>query len=200
MPTYDMLPEPVVCSAYWLHSSVPHCSTPISCVPPPPLKASQVPVKPLAAMTSSEPSSKLEIMPGRGSQAPASTHCPAAQFWPSGQAIPQPPQLLRSVMVLAHVPLQSVWLGPQPQTPPVQLCPVGQALPHAPQCCALVIGLTQVPSHEMLPATGQPQLPPAQLSLAPHMLSQAPQWLRLVFTSTQLLPHWVSVAAQVPQT
>ena len=67
-------------------------------------------------------------------------HTPLAQSWPVGQAIPQPPQLFRSVLVLTQTPAHAVCPGGHEitHTPAVHTWPPAHALPHIPQCARSV--------------------------------------------------------------
>ena len=62
-------------------------------------------------------------------------------------AIPQAPQLLESVLVLAHCPLQLVVPVGQPQVPPEQAMGEGQVTLQLPQLSGSVAGVTQLEPH-----------------------------------------------------
>jgi hypothetical protein len=106
--------------------------------------------------------------------------------------MPQPPQLLGSVLVFTQVPLQSFspvaqfWL----QTPMSHRLPAPQTLPHCPQLLGSLSVLVQTPPHSCSPP-GQVQVAERQISLALHALEQLPQCWGSVCSSTQLFPHCV---------
>ena len=64
-------------------------------------------------------------------------HMPPVQVCPAAQALPQAPQLSRSVAVVTHAPAQAVWPDGHcieaMHMPPVQVLPAGQVLPQVPQ-------------------------------------------------------------------
>ena len=74
---------------------------------------------------------------------PPHEHLLSAQVAPSGQRVPQPPQLRMSDARLTQPSApQQVWprlhlspLGGQPQLPPRQIVPTGQMAPQSPQFC-----------------------------------------------------------------
>lgn len=63
------------------------------------------------------------------------------------QRFPQAPQLLTSLCVSTHIPLQSCLGAAQvgTQAPAVHDCPIGHARPHAPQLLGSVCVSTQAP-------------------------------------------------------
>lgn len=71
------------------------------------------------------------------------TQAPAVQLWVDVHAREQPPQLLRSVAVLTHIPPQKVSPVGHTQRPAEHEVPVGQRFPHAPQLLESVAVLTQ---------------------------------------------------------
>lgn len=112
---------------------------------------------------------------------------------PESQLRPQAPQLLSSLDVLMHVPLQHD-------------CAPEQVRPHAPQF-ATVSSVTQVPLQHIRPAVQagpapQPppatQLPATQVWPAAHARPHIPQCSALVLTSTQPPPQQLAVAAHEP--
>jgi hypothetical protein len=58
-----------------------------------------------------------------------------------------PPQLLVSLWVSTHAPLQSVWPEGQTQLPFVQVAVFGHTLPHPPQLAGSVCSSTHPPLH-----------------------------------------------------
>jgi hypothetical protein len=76
-------------------------------------------------------------------------HAPAMHDWPAMQATAQPPQLLWSVIVSTHVPLQNVVPVPQidAHAPAVHDWPAGHARPQAPQWLLSLDVSTQAPPH-----------------------------------------------------
>jgi hypothetical protein len=73
---------------------------------------------------------------------------PEAHCVPTGQVLPQVPQLLASKLTFTQAPLQSLKPGGQvgAHIPPKQ-DPGGQACPHEPQLAALEARSTHWPSH-----------------------------------------------------
>ena len=73
---------------------------------------------------------------------------PATQTLPVAHAVPQAPQWVGSVWVLAHAPEQSVRL-PQPRSvhDPALHSPMPHPVPHVPQFLGSVWRLTQLPLH-----------------------------------------------------
>jgi hypothetical protein len=94
---------------------------------------------------------------------------------PAPQAMPQPPQLLGSLLVSVHVPLQSVCPDGQPppplatQVPLEQVVPEPHTLPQLPQLLGSLARVTQAPAHSTVP-DGQliTQVPPAHTVPAVH--------------------------------
>src|SRR5262249_58313456 len=86
--------------------------------------------------------------PGRavGPAGQVRPHAPPTQSWPLGPCRPQLPQLLGSLLVLTHVPLQRLCPDGQVQLPPLQLWPPPQTRPQTPQLLASVCRLTQPPA------------------------------------------------------
>jgi hypothetical protein len=73
----------------------------------------------------------------------------------SGHLFPQKPQLLGSVAVSTHCPLQSSLVSGQAHCPMTHSLPPVQTLPHAPQLLGSLAVSTHVPLHEVCPV-GQP--------------------------------------------
>jgi hypothetical protein len=72
---------------------------------------------------------------------------PAEQRWPSGQALPQVPQLVESVITSAQAAPQAAKPVAQPQTPLLQVWPAPQALPQAPQLAGSTFVAVQLDPH-----------------------------------------------------
>jgi len=123
------------------------------------------------------------------------TQAPATQAAPAGQALPQAPQLLGSVVTLAQAPAQTIWPAGQVQVPETQAAPAEQTLPQAPQLLGSVDTLTQAPLlHLIWPGGhgGKRQAPFRQTAPAGQALPQAPQLLGSIVRSTQAVPHRVN--------
>jgi hypothetical protein len=120
-----------------------------------------------------------------------------------GQTLPQLPQLLGSVLVLTHAPLQPDWPAPQQTEFMHAFCPM-HLLPHAPQLLLSVVSLTQAPLHEfgVDPAQARPHLLPEHVAEpvpalgAGQTLPHAPQLLVLVDVSMHTPPQLVCPAGQ----
>jgi hypothetical protein len=104
---------------------------------------------------------------------------PATQFCDVEQALPQPPQLFGSVLVLVHTPPHSVRLPWQVHAPPLQVAPAGQALPQLPQLFGSVAEL----AHE--------QAPPEHTWPDEHEWPQLPQLFGSVVVFVHAPPHTV---------
>jgi hypothetical protein len=78
-------------------------------------------------------------------------HAPPLQVCPRAQAFPHDPQLLASVCVSTHAPLQSSLPPAHAQAPPAHDVPLGQTLPHPPQLLGSVVVSMQVPLHAAVP-------------------------------------------------
>lgn len=117
--------------------------------------------------------------------------------------MPQAPQLLTSVAVLVHAPLQRVWPDGQTQAPPEQDCPAGHLFPQAPQWLASLCRFTQAVPHRVW-AHVVAQLPFEQVSPLAQVRPHAPQFLGSVWVFTQVPPQLVcpvgQVGVQVPET
>ncbi len=94
------------------------------------------------------------------------------------------------MLVLTHVPSQSVAPPVHSQAPSVQRPKGPQLVPQAPQLRGSVSVSTQSAPHIVRPP-GQDawQVPPAQSSPLAHAVPQAPQFIASVLVSTQLAPH-----------
>ena len=71
---------------------------------------------------------------------------PDEHIVPAIHTLLQAPQLLGSLLIFTHVPLQTLLPFAQ-QTPSVQLSPAPQALPHAPQLALSVFTSVQLLPH-----------------------------------------------------
>ena len=97
---------------------------------------------------------------------PSEHDCPDTQMLAPVPALPQPPQLLGSVLVLVHAPLQSAsGSAPQVQVPALQNWPLVQALPHEPASRAPQL---------LLSDSGFTQLPPQSMSVRGHEVTHLP--------------------------
>ena len=126
-------------------------------------------------------------------------HLPAEQINPLGQMVPQPPQLLRSVLVLTHILLQRVKPVPHNnvQAPLTQVRPVAQDLLQAPQFRESVLVSTHIPELQRVGAVeGQTkvQAPLTHCRALEHWLAHLPQWLLSVCVLTQAPLQLVGVA------
>jgi hypothetical protein len=120
------------------------------------LQAPPVQVKPLVGshFTSQSPQLLLSL-PGSMQDVPQiflgskqsvlPTHFPLLQTSVALQAVPQAPQLLASLLMFTHVPLQSVVPVAQPHFPAVQVWPVAHLVLQAPQLSLLLWRSTQAP-------------------------------------------------------
>ncbi len=92
--------------------------------------------------------------------------------------VPQPPQLLGSVWVSTHAPLQSVVPLGHAQVPLEQVAPVGHAVPQAPQLCGSLASVTQALPHKVCPAGHVMLMQCPDLHVFPeaHAWWQEPQW------------------------
>jgi hypothetical protein len=66
---------------------------------------------------------------------------------PTAHTIPQPPQLLRSVLVSTHASPQRMLGGRQSHTPSRHDAPPVHAIEHPPQFSGLALVLTHAPPH-----------------------------------------------------
>jgi hypothetical protein len=85
----------------------------------------------------------------RGGAQPCSVQVPEAHCVPTGQMLPQVPQLLASKLTFTQAPLQSLKPGGQvgAQVPPTGRPRAGKLAPHEPQLAALEARSTHWPSH-----------------------------------------------------
>jgi hypothetical protein len=122
----------------------------------------------------------------------AHTHCPDRQVDPPVHAFPHAPQLLLSVCVLTHAPLQNVApVVAQAQAPFWQVAPPEplHVVPHPPQLALSLFKLTHAPLQSVrFPVHMAAHLPRLQTTCPPdgpeHALLHAPQLLRLDAIST----------------
>ena len=124
-------------------------------------------------------------------------HAPAEQTWPAGQTMPQPPQLVGSLLVSVQTPRQRVPLSKQPQLPLWQLVPPPQRTPHAPQSRLLVCRSTHALPHVVSPVAQAPVHSPDEQSWLPvQALPHVPQSSGLVERLTHTPLQLVSPAGQ----
>jgi hypothetical protein len=128
-------------------------------------------------------------------------HAPALQvpfaFGGDVQALPQVPQLLVSLCVATHWPLQFVVPVGQltAHAPFEQTCPVAHVTPQPPQLALSVWALTQVLPQRVRPVEQLlPQVPLLQNAVPPlcggaQTTPQAPQFCGSDETDRQLVPH-----------
>ena len=140
---------------------------------------------------------------GDGALAQVSEHAqaPATQLCAEEHAVPQPPQLPRSVAVLTHAPLHSVRPLGHTQRPPAHVVLEGQRLPQAPQLALSLAVSTHAPLHDVVP-DGHTQRPPLHPVPEGQRVPQAPQLFESVEVLTQAVPHAVVPVghAQRPET
>jgi hypothetical protein len=79
-------------------------------------------------------------------------HLPFEQTWPVGHTLPQPPQLLGSLVVSLQTPLHRISGFVQAQVPFWQLVPPVQLVPHPPQLVGSICSFTHEAPHCMRPA------------------------------------------------
>lgn len=117
-------------------------------------------------------------------------HAELVQSWSKRQVLPQPPQLLASMLVLTQRSPHGVSPVGHLQSPPLQTNPGEHALPHAPQLATSLPRSTH-PVGQMSDAAvvGHVHWPSRQTCPAPHTFPQEPQFAAFVFTSTQPLGH-----------
>ncbi len=113
---------------------------------------------------------------------------------PVGQEIPQPLQLLGSLVVLTQLSVDGQNVGTldgQVQPPSVQaLLGLAQVLPHPPQLLASLVRLTQVSLSGQkvgYEADGQAQPPSTHVSGVVQEVPQVPQLLESLVVLTQVL-------------
>jgi hypothetical protein len=110
-----------------------------------------------------------------------------------GHVMPQPPQLLLSVVVSTQFPLQQVLpviqgeFMPHLHCPPEQVSPVGaQAVPHIPQLLAFELVSTHVPLQSVGAELGHLQLPLWQVCTPGHTVPHIPQFIESLLRSVQV--------------
>lgn len=101
-------------------------------------------------------------------------HILPRQVVPAAHLAPQPPQLVGSVAVVAHEPLQFVWPELQ-QIPVKQFWPAAQARPHVPQLLGSLEKLTHFPLHATVGEVHMRQPVPLQKPLAQVLVVAAAQ-------------------------
>jgi hypothetical protein len=120
------------------------------------------------------------------------THCAFTQSLPTGQVIPQPPQLFESTVSGMQLPLQNASPAGQVHAPATQDDPPPQTRPQAPQLSTSVWRFTHAPLQFVTPAAAGQEtahLPLAQTSLAGQTVAQAPQWVGFDARSTHCPPQ-----------
>jgi hypothetical protein len=142
-------------------------------------------------------------------------HTPAEHWVPIPQTIPQPPQLLLSVVSSTHWLPQGVKpvLHVKPQLPLQVALPLAggwQATPHPPQLAMSPDSLTHDPLQAVSPAAqlsvhllAEQDALPLPVTGGRQALAHAPQLSGSVVSSTHALPHAVPVAQpgwQLPAT
>ena len=133
---------------------------------------------------------------------PAEQHTPFVQVPP--QALPQPPQLARSVAVFVQVPavhsakfVAHLILQALPSHAALPLLGgAGQFLPQLPQFAVAVVKSTQDVPHSCFEPQSVVQVPFKQTWPVAQALPQLPQLVPELFTSTQLPLQFVWPAAQ----
>jgi hypothetical protein len=93
--------------------------------------------------------------------------------WPATQALPHPPQLATSLMVLEQAMPHAIKGGGHEQPPFTQVCVPPHTLPHDPQLLASVLGFTHAPPHGAVPTGHCPVAAPAA-PLLPATLDMPP--------------------------
>jgi hypothetical protein len=121
---------------------------------------------------------------------------PAAQVAPPEHALPQKPQLRRSVATSTQAPLQFVRPTPHESehAPCEQTWPL-QATPHPPQLFGSAIVSTQAPLQSAYPVA-QVQIPAVQTWEVPQATSQPPQWAASLLMSAHPVPQSTSPGEQ----
>jgi len=126
---------------------------------------------------------------------PRQPHVPLMQASAGLHALPQEPQLFRSVETLVHTPehASGVEASVHSHFPLRHEKPVPQTVPHVPQLSLAVFRSTQPEAQESgATLEGHAQLPSRQTWSFPHDFPQAPQWAVLDFVSTHAPPQSVS--------
>jgi hypothetical protein len=78
-------------------------------------------------------------------------HVPATHIAPPVQGFPHLPQLLLSVVVSVHVPLQKVCVPGHVHALVTQVCPPTHAVPQVPQLLLSLVVSVQLPLHDVCP-------------------------------------------------
>lgn len=115
-------------------------------------------------------------------------HEPFAQAWPPWHLLPQEPQFVGSLVMLAQLlPLQTISPAAHEllQTPLEHTRPPVQALPQVPQFAPSALGFTQLPL-QFVSIPEHTHAPPEQLWPWPHVLLQPPQLELSVRMSTHM--------------
>lgn len=120
----------------------------------------------------------MQVSPGpHAGEHGVSTHEPPVQVCDAAHAIPQPPQLLRSVCASTQAP-------PQQRVPPVHDAPS----PHW-QVFSGVPGVQVSPAAQVGVQTGVVHAPPTHAWPSPHAMPQPPQFASSLCPSTQAPPQ-----------
>jgi hypothetical protein len=143
----------------------------------------------LVLSPSSHPSEAVVLQSPKPVLHTATPQRPATQkgvAFGSEHAIPHPPQLAGSLLVLVHAPEQLVRPAPHEaaQVPPPQICPEAHARPHIPQLALSVWRLLQVVPHAVCP-TGHEiwHVPVWQICPEAHARPHIPQLSRSFWRS-----------------
>jgi hypothetical protein len=113
------------------------------------------------------PSTQVSPAPQAGMQATTIRQVPPMQVWPAGQARPQPPQCIGSVLMLRQLIEQHISPGEHAgmhaaagtHAPIMHISPAAQGVPHAPQFIASVCVLTQRPVQQLADPPHRPAAP-----------------------------------------
>jgi hypothetical protein len=106
-----------------------------------------------------------------------SVHAPVEHVGVAGgQTSPQPPQLLGSLCMAVHEPLQMMPPFGHPHTPAWHVNPVPHCERQVPQFELSVFRSTQTPPHIVKPGL-HAHAPAEQVALGPHLMPQPPQLL-----------------------
>src|SRR5437773_1076799 len=112
--------------------------------------------------------------------------------WLTPHAIPQPPQLLGSLLVSVHAPLQETCPAGQPgpkHMPIEHISPPAHCVAQEPQWAGSLARSTQrLPHLVEPPAHESPHMPWEQTRPALHVVPQPPQLFGSTLVSTQRLP------------
>jgi hypothetical protein len=106
----------------------------------------------------------------------AATQAPIEHTWSAPQTLLQAPQLLTSVLVSTHTPLQLVCGLAQPQVPPRHVVPLAHTIPHDPQFELSDFKSTHDAAHALRPVPHiASHLPALHTCIAVHAVPHAPQ-------------------------